>query len=272
MGKKNMQYSAGRSLTVATALLGVLLGAGSAAAQLSVDELELFMRPGSAPRSGVIRVTNSSPQAVQALIDIQDWDRDEAGTNRFHALGTHEQSCRQRLKVFPMALRIEAGATETLRVSFDGAATESCWAVVFIQGNEQRTQSNQSQITYVVRTGVKVYVEPAAATRNGDVEGVQMVLQRVAGSADTTAVPHLEVQFKNTGTAHLKPRGAIEIRSADNVAAAKLDIAEFPIVPGALRKLALPLPQLRPGRYVALALLDYGGADIAAGQYEFEVR
>ena len=270
---KNRQNSIGRSLTMAVALSGVMMGsAQSAAAQLSVDELELFMRPGNAARNGVIRVTNSSQQPVQALVEIQDWDRDENGTNRFHALGTEAHSCKEKLKVFPMALRLDAGATETLRVSFDGSASDGCWAVVFIQGNEQRQQSNQSQITYVVRTGVKVYVEPAAATKNGDVEGVQMVTQRVAGSADTTAVPHLEVSFKNTGTAHIKPRGVVEIRSADNVSAAKIEIAEFPIVPGALRKVALPLPKLRPGRYVALALLDFGGADIAAGQYEFEVK
>jgi P pilus assembly chaperone PapD len=271
--RAELRDSMGRSLMKAIALSGVMLGgADRLAAQLSVDELELFLRPGNAPRSGVIRVTNSSTQPVQALVEIQDWDRDEAGTNRFHALGTEAHSCKEKLKVFPLALRIDAGATETLRVSYDGAATEACWGVIFIQGNEQRQQANQSQITYVVRTGVKVYVEPAAAKREGDVEGVQIVQQRVAGAADTMAVPHIEVAFKNTGNAHLKPKGAIEIRSADNVSAAKLEITEFPVVPGGLRKVALPLPKLKPGRYVALALLDYGGGDIAAGQFEFEVR
>ena len=271
--RSNFEHLMGRSLK-AIALLGVMMGGATGAeAQLSVDELEIYMRPGNAPRASVIRVTNSSAQPVQALVEIQDWDRDELGTNRFHPLGSGPSSCRDRLKVFPLALRIDAGATETLRVSFDGAASESCWAVIFIQGNEQRQQTSaQSQITYVVRTGVKVYVEPAAAQRDGDVESVQMVTQRVAGAADTTAVPHLMVEFKNSGTAHLKPRGAVEIRSADNVSAAKIEIAEFPIVPGSTRKLLLQLPTLKPGRYVALALLDYGGAEIAAGQFEFEVR
>ena len=53
---------------------------------------------------------------------------------------------------------------------------------------------------------------------------------------------------------------------------ARLEIPEFPVAPGGKRRHALVLPKLKPGRYVALALLDYGGAEIAAGQHEFEVR
>src|SRR5438445_5642904 len=36
--------------------------------------------------------------------------------------------------------------------------------------------------------------------------------------------------------------------------------------PGARRTVVVPAPKLRAGRYVALALLDYGGADNAGAQ------
>jgi hypothetical protein len=32
------------------------------------------------------------------------------------------------------------------------------------------------------------------------------------------------------------------------------------------------LPALAPGRYVVLAVMDYGGAEIAAAQLEYEAR
>jgi hypothetical protein len=157
-------------------------------------------------------------------------------------------------------------------VTFEGDAAASCWGVVFIQGSEPpKPTGTRSSITYIIRTGVKVYVQPANALRQGDVDSVR--LTRAAKSAtDTTKVPALEVLFRNTGKAHMKPVGAVEVRSADNNVAAKLDIMEFPIAPGDSRRIILALPAVPKGRYIALALVDYGGAEIAAGQLEFEIN
>lgn len=257
----------------AIALSAVLGMPATASAQISVDELEVFLRPDAAEtRSGVVRVTNNSDKTVQAMLEIHDWDRDSTGGNRFHALGTLPNSCKQKLRAFPMSLRIEPGKTEALRVNFEGDAATSCWGIIFIQSNEPpRTSSGQSQITYIIRTGVKVYVEPRAAERVGDIDDVVLTTTR-ASEADSTRVPALGVVFRNSGKAHLKPKGAIELRDENNNAVGKLEIAEFPIAPGGVRRHVVALPKLPAGRYVALALLDYGGAEIAAGQHEFQIR
>lgn len=266
----------GRALMAVLALSAVM-SLQKVAAQIAVDELELFMKPdGTRPRTASIRVTNPTDRPQQVNVELQDWDRDDAGANRFHALGTITQSCGAKLKIFPMTLRIEAGRTEVVRVSYEGGAADACWAIVFMQGSDPAQAIQQrSSITYIVRTGVKVYVEPDNAKRLGDVDDVKLVTIKEApraGSADSVAVQNIEVAFRNSGTAHVKTRGVIEIRSADNQEVAKLDILEFPTVPGARRRVLVPLPALKPGRYVALALLDYDGDEIAAGQLEFEVK
>jgi P pilus assembly chaperone PapD len=245
----------------AFALLGVLALPAQSHAQLSVDELEVFLRTaGTAPRTGLIRVTNETDKPIQAMLEVQDWNRDESGANQFYALGSTPGSCGDRVKIFPASLRIDARRTEAVRITYEGDAATSCWAVVFIQGNEPvRPSGRQSQITYVIRTGVKVYVEPENALRQGDIDSMKFVQDSV------------EVLFRNSGKAHLKPTGAVEVRSADNQVVAKLDISEFPIAPGDARRLKLALPKVQSGRYVALALLDYGGDEIAAAQLEFVV-
>jgi P pilus assembly chaperone PapD len=255
------------------ALSGVLAMPAPGFAQLSVDELEVFLRPDQpALRSGAIRVTNHSARPLQALLEIQDWDRDSTGANKFYKLGESAGSCRDKLKVFPLSVRIEPGKTESVRISFDGAADDSCWGIIFIQSNEAPKPSGaQSQITYVIRTGVKVYVEPRNVDRVGDIDDVALT-KAPASETDTTQVPALAVMFRNSGSAHLRPKGAVELRADDNRVVAKIEVGEFPVTPGSKRLLKLLLPKLNPGRYVALALLDYGGAEIAAGQYEFEVR
>ena len=265
----------GRALVTVLALSAVT-ALQNAAAQVAVDELELFMKAeGARPRTGSIRVTNPTDRSQQVTVEVQDWDRDESGANRFYAVGTLPQSCGAKLKVFPLTLRIEPGRTEVLRLSYDGGGADGCWAIVFLQGSDpSQAVQQQSSITYVVRTGVKVYIEPEGATRVGDVDDVKLVsvMQPVADASDSVAVPHLEIMFRNSGTAHLRTRGMVEIRSARNEEAAKVTIAEFPTVPGGRRRVLAALPALKPGRYVALALLDYDGDEIAAGQFEFEVK
>jgi P pilus assembly chaperone PapD len=249
----------------------------AAAAQISVDELEVFLRPGrGAASTGSLRVTNDTDKPVQAFVEIQDWDRDDRGANRFFPSGSVAQSCKDRVKVFPMTLRLEPKRSETMRVSFEGDSTANCWSIVFIQANEPRPELKKSAITYIIRTGVKVYVEPANAKRDGAIEDVRVGMRRqlpASGGKDSIDVREVQVTFHNMGDAHLRTHGSIELRKSDNSVAGKLEIQEFPSVPGSIRKISLPLPKdLAPGAYVALALLDYGGQEIAAGQAEFEVK
>ena len=267
----NVITVAGRPLTRAAALLAVGLMPGAANAQISVDELELFLRPEmQEQRAGVIRVTNHADKATQVMIEIEDWDRDSTGANRFYDLGTLKQSCRDRLRVFPTSLRIEANATEAVRISFEGDKTDSCWGIVFLQTTDVPKPGSGVQVTYVIRTGVKVYVEPRGLLKQGDVDSVEMTTAP-ASETDTTQVPALAVVFRNSGQSHLRAKGSVELRDENNNVAANLEIPEFPITPGGVRHVVLKLPQLKAGRYVALALVDYDGPEIAAGQYAFEV-
>src|SRR5256712_3692700 len=79
----------------------------------------------------------------------------------------------------------------------------------------------------------------------------------------------LDVTFRNSGGLPLWVRGRIEFRRLDNSVAATADVPEFPVLPGARRTVAVPAPKVRAGRYVALVLLDYGGADIARAPNPF---
>jgi hypothetical protein len=81
----------------------------------------------------------------------------------------------------------------------------------------------------------------------------------------------LNVSYRNAGSCQTQTRGSIEIRRLDNSVAARIEIPEFPTLPGATRRLSVPIPRLPSGKYVLLALLDFGGQEIAAGQASLEV-
>ncbi len=241
-----------------------------------MDQIELVLAPGRVDRSvGLFNVTNDGDKPVQATLTVEDWDRAENGNNRFFPVGTIPQSCKSMLRIFPMSMRLEPHQSQGVRVAVtdaDSLATE-CWSVVFVETTEPHTMAGR-QVMYVLRTGVKVYVTPPGLSREGSVEAmeVQPHVAAPGASAPDTVRRDLALTFVNSGTMHLATRGSVEIRRPDNSVAGKAVVAEFPVLPGARRRLMTPLPNLPPGRYVALVLLDYGGAEIAAAQIEFEER
>jgi P pilus assembly chaperone PapD len=242
-------------------------------AQLLVEEQEVFLKPNvRARRSGVIRITNAMDRPAEATLAIQDWHRDESGASTVLPFGASPGSCRDQLRVTPASVRIAPHETEPVRVLFEGAADRSCWNAISIESTASPGKPGQeTPITYTVRTDVKVYVESDYAKREGQVEMIQLAMVSIS-SNDDGKVRGVEVVFRNTGAAHLKAIGALEVRNADNLVVAILDIAQFPVAPDDQRRIAVALPKLPPGRYVATALFDYSGPDIAQGETQFEVH
>jgi hypothetical protein len=83
----------------------------------------------------------------------------------------------------------------------------------------------------------------------------------------------ISVRFHNSGGMHLVAKGRLEFRRLDNSLAMQVPIAEFPTLPGAIRKVMLDVPSgLAPGDYVVLALIDFGGAELVAGQIDYQAK
>lgn len=211
----------------------------------------------------VVRNTGSS--AAQVSISQGDWDRAENGDNQFLPLNSTAGSCGKLLSVFPLSLRLEPNATGTIRITYAGTASlaSECWNAVILEPLPQRTVVAGSALRYVMRSAVKVYVVPPGARREGAIADMQFV---------HTPNRSLSIAFRNLGGAHLYTRGRAEFRTADNVVAAEVPVAEFPTLPGAQRKILVKVPKLARGRYVAIVLLDFGGSEIAAGELEIDVR
>jgi P pilus assembly chaperone PapD len=243
-------------------------------AQISVDELELHipLRRGVTTVSEVFHATNTAATPGQATIVAQDWDRSEQGDNRYYPLGTLPTSCGSHVKVFPSVLQLGPRSTQTVRVTVDSAATirANCYTILFVETPPPPRSENGSALVYSVRYGVKIYVErdlPLGA----EIDNVAIAPRDDRGTTVDTSLKQVVVTYRNTGAKQTMTHGAVEIRRPDNSVVTKVDIAEFPTLPGATRRLGVPIPRLERGKYVLLALLDYEGAEIAAGQVDLEI-
>ena len=256
---------------VAAFALVCSIAAPAAHAQFAIDKTEMFLNPAdSINRGGILIVRNEGSERSQATLKIEDWDRAEDGANRFFTAGTMPQSCAPALKVFPLTLSLAPGESQAIRIDVDPAVAKTmgsreCWSVVLVESAVPETNVGGRTLLYRLRTGLKVYMMPNGLTSDGQVADV--AVRAGAGDKDT-----VEVAFKNTGTKHVVARGRIEIRRPDNTTAAVVELPPAYALPGATMRVRGVLPSLAVGRYIVLAVMDYGGSEITAAQLEHEVR
>jgi pili/flagellar assembly PapD-like chaperone len=259
-----------------------------AQAQLLVDPLEVtILAAGTNRVTASFSLSNTSDKPVQATISRSDWDRIENGDNRFISAGSSGMSCGAMLSVSPLSVRIEPHSSRVVRLGVQPSAalTHECWDIIFVEEVPQRSSTKGNSLQYIFRTGVKVYVAPPGLTRDGAVEDMEAVDAAPAQAASTTpasrtpapakpaAKRQIAIRFHNTGGMNLIAKGRIEFRRLDNSLATQVAIAEFPTLPGATRKILVDVPNDLPaGDYVALALIDFGGAELVAGQIDFQAK
>jgi P pilus assembly chaperone PapD len=259
-----------------------------ASAQLLVDPLEVTLLTAGASRvSASFSLSNTTDNPVQATITRQDWDRQENGDNRFLPAGTSGKSCGAMLTVSPLSIRIDPHSSRVIRLGVQNAAAldKECWDIFFVEEVPQRASVRGNSLQYIFRTGVKVYVAPPGLKRDGAVEDMSVEEVAVPSTASSTsaaktatATPaatkkQISIRFHNTGGMHLIAKGRLEFRRLDNSVATQVPIAEVPSLPGATRKVVVDVPSgLAPGDYVVLALIDFGGAELVAGQIDFQAK
>ncbi len=263
-GRSGASQSSDSTSRLLPLLLLTLLSATPLRAQLVVDPLEVEL---SAARPvAIVTIKNESATAQQATLSTGDWDRSESGDNRFFQLATQRGSCGGAISVFPLALRLEPHGTQTVRIALLGtSAADECWSVIFVEQAAPQSTVARFGISYSFRTAVKVYALPSVRRRDGEIDSVAL-----RSDSATPGRQQLVIGFHNIGSSHENAHGSVEIRRPDNSVAAKLDIPGFPTLPGAHRSVTLALPPLPRGRYIALAVLDFGGQEITAGELEFE--
>jgi len=260
----------------------------SASAQLLVDPLEVTIFTAGTNRvAASFSLANTSDKVVQATITRSDWDRVENGDNRFVAAGSTGTSCGAMLGVSPLSVRVEPHGSRIVRLSLQPTATltRECWDIFFVEEVPQRASTKGNSLQYIFRTGVKVYVAPPGLSRDGAIENMAVEDVPVPRATSSTtpvktvsSVPpatkrQISVRFHNTGGMHLLGKGRLEFRRLDNSLAAEVPIPEFPTLPGATRKVMIDVPSnLAAGDYVVLALIDFGGAELVAGQIDYQAK
>lgn len=255
-------------------------------AQVTVDRMEVEFEPTATAQTEIVRAINATTETIQADLLIEDWSRSEYGENVWAEKGSHEQSCGERVSVFPETILLEPGEEAELRITMDpGATDKECWSAVMIETSHTGRDGN----LYILRTAVKVYAMPASTELEGVVEDVRIMPyaqwfsevneqmgrtltpEQVEGAAANDSLL-IEVVFDNVGPRHIRGEGRVEFRRADGEVAMVVEIPNLYVLPGARRRAYALLPPLEPGPYAVLAIVDFGGAELTAMQLDYNAE
>ncbi|WP_105316548.1 P pilus assembly protein, chaperone PapD [Thermus tenuipuniceus] len=213
-------------------------------------------------RSGTLRVE----------VVLQDVLLQADGRPLYLDPGSHPRSLTRWLSVSPLTFLLQPQATQEVRYTVQvppGAQSGTHWGIVFFESAPAggRQEGGGLGIRVKTRVGHVVYVEVGQVTRSGRIQGFRYLPQGQEGPAQ------IRLSFQNTGTGLLRLQGRVEVRDLQGRPVARAEVPETASLPGATHELPAPLDKpLSPGRYLVLAVLDYGSPSLIAGEGRIEVR
>ena len=257
-----------RFLTVLAAFGGFGLALTTpSSADISVDvspaKYELQTQPGK-QETFPITVRNTSGAAVHIVASLSDYVVGPTGNYAFAPPGKSATSLSKAITINPREFDIEPGSFTQVRFSVDvpAGATGEYNNLVFFTTRPTRKGGG---LSIVERIASKIYVIiPESTHIGGEIDDVKA---QSLGDGQ-----HYLVGFRNTGNAHVYLSGRVEIKQGGTV----VDRVSFPqgmlVERSGKRLIDAVGKKLSPGSYSVVAMVDYGGPNLVAGQANITVR
>jgi P pilus assembly chaperone PapD len=261
-----MQY---RILALATAFTALLfLAPQSAPADLGLDvspaKMELSMPPGSSYNIPVT-VRNGTTTATHIQATLVDFGVTQSGDYKVQRVGSRSDSLMRWASINPREFDLDPNTTQQVRLSLaipNSTSLSGEYAgIAFFQTRPTRRAPNA--VAFSVRIATKIYV-----TIPGTVKVAGAITKMSAVGRGGPELYH--ILFQNTGNAHVYVRGELDVQK-DGATVERIPVpGEMLVERGGERLIELTGNALPPGKYQAIATLDYGGKTMTGGEIVFE--
>ena len=280
----SVQRSRWRSCLPGLALqLAALLVTGwqsEAGIVVNLGKLELELGP-DARATRELQVANTSAKAAEISVFASDWTQDASGA--VDAVDASKgpkapESATGWIAVNPQRFLLQKGEKKIVTIAIatpKGAmALKEFRSMIFtetsdVTKSEPGGAGRELQVRVIGRIGTKVFIR----NPQGEAKVACEVTKMSEGTRDGKR--GLLIEAKNEGNVHVKSENStVALRAPGGETVVTLPLAAFSILPGKSRILFCELPKageskLQAGRkYSALAVIDYGGSDLVAGEYE----
>ncbi|MBC8088233.1 MAG: molecular chaperone [Phycisphaerae bacterium] len=242
-----------------TALALVSASGQLASAQITVDRESVLLNPANAgERVASVTVQNTGTTDVKLSVQLEDWDVDAHGASHWRKAGAVAGSCGRRVAVSPAALQLAPGQQGIVRVALksDAKFDAECWSAAVVRSIDASKTDSSS----VVYNTVPLFVTPSGLNLDGELSDMF-----VTGDS-------LEVIFRNTGKQRANIVGEVQVQTADEAVVVAVPLDATTVLVGATRKFRVAMPKLPRGKYVLVAMVDFGGDQLTAVQAALDMR
>jgi hypothetical protein len=239
----------------------------SSPADLSLDvspaKYELQVVPGKSETIPIV-VRNSGENSVHIVTSLSDFTVGRDGNYQFLPAGTGKYSMGNWVDVNPREFDLDSQSFKQIRftVNVPNGATGEYSTIVFFTTRPSRKPGG---LAIAERIASKIYeIVPDTVRFAGEIDDM-------SAKADD-AGEHYLIGFHNTGNAHVYLSGRVEIKQGgqlvDRIVMPKDQLVER----NGKRLIEMTGKKLPPGSYNAVALVDYGGPNLIAGQTSFVIH
>lgn len=246
-------------------LLAPIPSSGALGLEVAPAKIELAMPPGTTYNMP-ITVHNSSSDPTHIQASMVDFAVERNGDYNFQRVGSRENSVLRWASINPRQFDLSSNTTQMERVTFslphEKALTGEYAGIVFFQTRPLR---RAGAFAFSERIATKVYL-----TITGTLKIAGEVSKMSAVQSSNGLL--YRVLFRNTGNAHVYLNGTVSIQRDGQVVDQLAVPGEQLVERGGERLLEISGKRLPPGKYQALAAIDYGGKTMTGGEISFNVH
>jgi len=238
-----------------------------APADLSLDvspaKYELQVLPGKDETIPIL-VRNTGDAQVHIQVSLGDFLVGRDGNNQFLPPGKGPYSMSNWVDVNPRECDLDPQSVKQVRftITVPNGATGEYSSLVFFTTRPPRKPGG---LAIAERIASKLYeIIPDTARFAGEIDDV-------SARPDDAGEKYL-IGFHNTGNAHVYLSGRVEIKSGGQIVDRVVMPHDMLVERNGKRLIEVVGKKLPPGSYSAVALIDYGGPNLIAGQTNFTVR
>lgn len=251
---------------VTAALVAAVSGRSSADLALDVSPAKYELQvPAGGSQTIPITVRNAGDAPVHVLASLADFQVGRDGQYAFFEPGKTPYGMGKWVAVNPREFDLEPKAFVQVRFSVNvpqGSAGEYS-SIVFFTTRPPRHQG--AGVAIAERVASKLYnIVPATERFGGAIDDV-------SAHGDIDGEKYV-IGFHNTGNAHVYLNGRVEVKQNGQTVERIPMPKEMLVERSGKRLIEAVGKKLSPGTYTAVALVDYGGPNLIAGQTQFTVR
>lgn len=224
--------------------------------------------------AGIITVSNHSDEPMTIRVIPADYIRDSEGGVKTPAAGETPYSLFPYISLSSNSISLEPNSSYNLEyvINFPEEVDGSRWFALyfepdvepFVPDDGDSDKANFSiRLVVAYRTLILATAEGTEAP-NGAVTGMRMVVDQL----------EFEVDLHNTGNVYYRATGWLDIRDEQGETVKTIPIERSFVLPEQTLTIRVIDDELdlSHGKYLALAVIDFGGEQLVAGQLVFDVN